>query len=364
MMRMSIPRWPSAIGAVQARLALQCVVSLLIAFAVMRLLPFPKPYWLALTALIVTANSFGETAAKSLERIIGTILGLLVGTLIWIAASRVPAAAVAIVVGCVFAIFYERGARYRTVLFWLSLLLSLLFHLADAPGSFYVARLADTLIGTVIAVLVTVVLLPVRTGDEVREQMAVLLDLAAGKLQRMASVLAQPGAHARDDRSTEVLNAVEKLSGLTAAEGLEALLLRHPRAEVRERTAAAERIGRCLLYADQLVPLLPGPETGVPAVLSTLAADIERVAQSVRHGSAAPRLGGEWDSTVQSRESATAAYRASRITLAQLQASLRLHEALAGMAEAVDQVAQSAPKAAMRSTRVVSSAFNANRSDL
>ena len=64
--------------------------------------------------------------------------------------------------------------------------------------SFYVARVADTLIGTAIAVLVTVVLLPVQTGDEVREEMAALLDLAAGKLQRMASVLALPGPHTRD----------------------------------------------------------------------------------------------------------------------------------------------------------------------
>ncbi len=157
------------------------MVSLLIAFVVMPLLPLPKPYWLALTALIVTANSFGETASKSLERIIGTVLGLLAGTLIWIAASHVPAVAVAIIVGWVFAIFYERAARYRIVLFWLSLLLSLLFHLADASDLFYVARLADTLIGTAIAVVVTVVLMPVRTGDAVREQVTALLDLAAGR---------------------------------------------------------------------------------------------------------------------------------------------------------------------------------------
>ena len=206
-------------------------------------------YWLALTALIVTANSFGETAAKSLERIIGTVLGLLAGTLIWIAASRVPALAAAVVVICVFAIFYERTARYRTVLFWLSLLLSLLFHLADAPDLFYVARLADTLIGAAIAVLVTVVLLPVRTGDEAREQMAALLDLAAGKLQRMASVLALPGPHTRDGGLGQLLDASEKLAGLTAAEGLEALLLRRPRAEVRGRMAYAADVGRCLLYS-------------------------------------------------------------------------------------------------------------------
>lgn len=342
---MRIPRWPAAIGAVQARLALQCVVSLLIAFVLMRLLPFPKPYWLALTALIVTANSFGETAAKSLERIIGTVLGLLAGTLVWLAASHVPAVALAVVVGCVFAIFYERTARYRTLLFWLSLLLSLLFHLADAPHAFYVARVADTLIGTAIAVLVTMVLLPVRTGVEAREQMAALLDLAAGKLRRMAFILARPGPHARDGQPRELLDAAETLAGLTAAEGLEALLLRHHRSEVRQQTAAAGQIARCLLYADQLMPLLPGAETAIPTELDALADDIGRFARSLGSRAAAPRLAGR-DRLARSRASMAAAYRAGRLTLTEFQASLRLYEALAILTEATDRAVQDAPETA------------------
>lgn len=256
-----------------------------------------------------------------------------------------PAVALVLVVGCVFAIFYERAARYRTVLFWLSLLLSLLFHLADAPHAFYVARVADTLIGTAVAVLVTMVLLPVRTGDAAHEQMAALLDLAAAKLRRMASILAQPGPHARDGQPRELLDAAETLAGLTAAEGLEALLLRHHRAEVRQQTAAAGQIARCLLYADQLTPLLPGAETAIPTELHALAEDIGRVARLVRSRAAAPRLAGR-DSLARSRESAVAAYRAGRITVTQFQASLRLHEALATLAEATDRAVQDAPETA------------------
>ncbi len=107
------------------------------------------------------------------------------------------------------------------------------------------------------------------------------------------------------------------------------MLLHHARAEVRLRTSAIAQIGRCLRYADQLVPLLPGAETAIPATLSTLAANIEHVAQSLRHGSAVPRLGGGRDGAVQFHDSVAAAYRAGRITLAQFQASLRLYEALA-----------------------------------
>ncbi len=340
--RIDLSRLPEAIRAVQARLALQCATSLLIAFVLMRLLPFPKPYWLVLTALIVTANSFGETAAKSLDRITGTVLGLLAGTLVWMAASGAPLPATGVIVVCVFAIFYERTARYRNLLFWLSLLLSLIFHLGDAPGSFYLARLADTLIGTAIAVLVTMVLLPVRTGDAVREQMATLLDLTAEKLQGMASVLTQPGPHHRDGRPGQLLDASEKIAALTGAEGLEALLLRRPRVEVRLRMDAAAAIGRCLLLLDELVPLLPGAEPGIPAALNTLAAAVRPLALSVRQGTAAPCLPGR-DDVAPAGEIAAAAYRADRITLIEFQASLRLHGTLASLADAVDRLALSAP---------------------
>lgn len=178
-----------------------------------------------------------------------------------------------------------------------------------------------------------------------------MLDLAARKLQRMASVLALPGPHPRDGRPGELLGAAEKLAGLTAAEGLEASLLRRPRAEVRRRVAAAAQIGRCLFYADQLVPLLPGAERAIPAALDALAADVGRVAQSVRRGAAAPRLAGQ-DRVARAQESETAEYRAGRITLTQFQASLRLHEVLADLAEATDRVAQSAPKASGKPSRV------------
>ena len=335
-----IARWRLPIGAVQARLALQCVVSLLIALVVMRLLPLPKPYWLVLTTLIVTANSLGETAAKSMERIVGTVGGLLVGTLVWFVSSSVPAVPVAIIVASVFAMYYERGARYRTVLFWLSLLLSLLFHLADAPGRFYVARLVDTLLGAAIAILVTTVLLPVRTGDQVPDLLAGLLDLTAAKLRQMAATLSQPGPHARDRSLQDLLDASDKLRAVAMAEGVEALLLRRPRIEMRQRQDAVGRITRCLLYADQLVPLLQDHDTEAGGLLRGLGDAVAEAAAAVRHGTPPPPLP---DRLAAFEARLTAAHRAGHAGLDQLQAGLRLGEAMSGLTQAVGSLAASAP---------------------
>ncbi|HET6183828.1 MAG TPA: FUSC family protein [Acetobacteraceae bacterium] len=340
-----LARWRAALGGTQSRLALQCVVSLAIACAVMWLLPFPKPYWLALTALIVTANSSGETAQKSLERIVGTVLGLIAGTLFWLATSAVPVLALAGLLGCVFAIYYERTARYRTMLFWITALLSLLFHLADAPRAFYVARLADTLIGAAIAVVVTMLLLPVRTGDAVRAQIVALLEDAARQLGDTAALLEAPGPHARPFRAAAAASLAETIAGLSPAEGIEALLLRHKLAEVRRRVIAAGRIGRCLLYIDQLVPLLPGVAAGVPAALRAAGAAVAGAAEAVRSGSA-PRPSASGDALARAQAAATEAYRAGHIAIDQFEAALRLDEALAVLAAAAVQVAATAPATA------------------
>ncbi|HJS87449.1 MAG TPA: hypothetical protein VJ779_18505, partial [Acetobacteraceae bacterium] len=224
--------------------------------------------------------------------------------------------------------------------FWLSLLLSLLFHLADASEAFYLARLVDTLLGAGIAILVTTVLLPVRTGDQVRDLLAGLLDLTAAKLRHMAEALSQPGAHARNRSLQDLLDASDKLRAVATAEGLEALLLRQPRTEVRQRQAALARITRCLLYADQLMPLMEGQDTEAGELLGALGAAIGEIAASVRHGTPPPIL-PERPAEFEARF--TAAYRAGRVSLAKLEANLRLVEALSGLAQAAGRLAASAP---------------------
>jgi uncharacterized membrane protein YccC len=312
---------------VQMRLALQCVTSLVLACVAGALLPFPRPYWLVLTGLIVTANSFGETAAKSLERIVGTVLGLLAGAAIWVVAQRVAIVPAVIVVLCIFALFYERTARYRTLLFWLSLLLSLLFHMADAPNVFYLARVVDTLAGAAIAVLVTVVLLPVRTGDAARAQMGSLLDGAATTLGQMADAVSAPGTPPRDGRPTALLLQAEQVAALSGAEGIEATLLRRPRLQTRERLSASRQIVRGLLYVQETLPLLSGAREHVAAPLHAVAADLGAAGQAIRQSaevpppSARPLLSAL-------RERAAAALRDGTLDMTQTQVILRLLEAL------------------------------------
>ncbi len=149
----------------------------------------------------------------------------------------------------------------------------------------------------------------------------------------------------RPFRAAAAASLAETIAGLSPAEGIEALLLRHKLAEVRRRVIAAGRIGRCLLYIDQLVPLLPGVAAGVPAALRAAGAAVAGAAEAVRSVSA-PRPSASGDALARAQAAATEAYRAGHIAIDQFEAALRLDEALAVLAAAAVQVAATAPATA------------------
>ncbi|MEO8714061.1 MAG: FUSC family protein [Acetobacteraceae bacterium] len=281
----SAPRAVSVIpDATSSRLALQAGVCMVLALALMHTLPFPKPYWLPLTTFILVSASFGESARKSLDRILGTGSGLIIGQLIWMAAAgRNDVLTLAIGVSLV-GLFSARNAAYRVLLFWLTVMLAVVLHMADAPLSFYAARLADTLLGTAIVLLVTGLLLPVRTDDVLRTRLATLLSLGAERLRDDAAALRTPGPHRRAGMLDEVAGSAQALHDLAAAETLENGLLRRPRGQPAQRQEAADRLVRVLIYVDQLLPVLSGSR-----VTEETLALVDEMAAATRDAS--PRIG-------------------------------------------------------------------------
>jgi uncharacterized membrane protein YccC len=246
--------WP---GRVELRLALQVSVTLALAIAISNLLGGPKPYWIPLTALIVACASFGESLLKSLERIFGTVAGLLAGQLAWIVSGQRPELMVGVIAVAVFCIFFNRAGPYRWVLFWSTLALSVLLHLAKAGEAFYLARLGDTLIGTVIALTVARLLLPLSTAETMRARRSEYLAAIAAQLWTLAAPLCEPGAERPasllDEAATASLSAMHQLAN---AEIVEAAMSRKDRLAVRRRLAAADRLARCLVALDSIRPLL------------------------------------------------------------------------------------------------------------
>ena len=273
---------PQPLEATAWRLAAQSALCMLLALLLMHVLPFPKPYWLPLTTFILVSASFGESARKSFDRILGTGAGLLTGQLVWMAAGGRTDVLTGVIGVSLVGMFSARNAPYRIMLFWLTVMLAMVLHLADAPLDFYAARLADTAIGIVLVLVITGFVLPVRTGEMARGRLRRLLTLAAARLRDIADALRAPGGHGVPGKLADLADSARALHDLAGAEELEDSLLRRPRGALAERQDAADRLIRVLIYLDQLVPILSGRRitAGTLAMLDAVVAAIQDI---VRH---------------------------------------------------------------------------------
>ncbi|HEX5326886.1 MAG TPA: FUSC family protein, partial [Acetobacteraceae bacterium] len=312
-------------GRAEFRLALQVSVSLALAIIASQMIAGPKPYWIPLTALIVSCASFGESLLKSLERALGTILGLLVGQLAWILLRDRPDSMIGVIAAAVFGMFFCRIGPYRWILFWLTLALSGLLHLADVGAAFYLARLRDTGTGAVIALVVCRVLLPMRTADAAQARRREYLDAIAGQLRNFAAALRGPSAAAPaalfNDTAARALAA---LHALADAEMVEAAVDRAVRLAVRRRLAAADRIARCLVSLQSILPML---RAAADPVAAGFVADVAEAASGRGPPTDAEAIGSRTQAMLATRAGASA-------QVEQLAAELRLFRLLSAISEA------------------------------
>ncbi|MGH7103181.1 MAG: FUSC family protein [Acetobacteraceae bacterium] len=246
----------ASLGRAEFSIALQAVVAVGIAVLAAELLPIRRPYWIPLTAVILTSTSFGETLRKSYERLLGTVVGLAVGELLWLLLAGRPTATMAVLLLAVAAIFVSRTGAYRWMLAWLTLALVVLLNEAGEASLLVDGRLVDTMIGVVIVLVVTRFLVPVRAKAVAETRERTLLGNVAAGLRDL-----QEGRRG-EERLDEIVAALGALRVISDAELLEAGLRRGVRARVADRLSAAERIVRAFLsFAALPRDFRPAPET-------------------------------------------------------------------------------------------------------
>ncbi len=344
------PKRRIVIAPFQFRLAAQAAICVAAAIAVSHLVPTPKPYWIPLTALLVTCNSFGESVQKALERSLGTIAGLLAGLVAWFLLRGQPPLLLGAIAVSVLGIFCSRAGPYRWMLFWISMALTLILHMADSAPALYFARLGNTLIGAAIALLVTRVVFPARTGGVARARVRDLIALVAGRLREMAAVLERARVESGGPAITETdpADAIAALHALADAEIVEAGLSGVARRRVARRLAAADRIARCLLSLDLLLPELSAAGVGAATV-----ALIRAIADAA--SGTTPAIDPAAFAT-REQELLAATGRSSAI-IEETRAELHLLRVLAGLAQSVETLRTTdalgdvtAPKPAMART--------------
>jgi len=177
------------------RHALRLALALLVGYAVLRMVHPMHGYWILLTTLLVCQPSYGATRLRLMQRMAGTVIGLVLG---WATLKLVPfgPAQMLLVVASGVAFFATRLRQYTTATAVITLFVVLCFNQVGSGYDVMWPRLLDTLIGTAIAALAMRFVLPDWQGRRFDD---VLADMVRSDARYLEQIIRQYGSGRRDD---------------------------------------------------------------------------------------------------------------------------------------------------------------------
>ena len=191
------------------RHALRLAIALAAGYGLLHWIHPAQGYWILLTTLFVCQPNYGATRLKLLQRIGGTVLGLLLG---WALFDLLPdpraQALFAVVAGVAF--FALRSSRYTLATAAITLLVLFCFNQVGDGYGLFIPRLVDTLLGSLIAGLAVFLILPDWQGRRLNHLLAstlscnsrylqqIIQQYASGKRDDLAYRLARRNAHNAD----------------------------------------------------------------------------------------------------------------------------------------------------------------------
>ena len=185
------------------RHAVRMAVCLSATLALSRLLKLPHGYWLPMTAAIVLRADFAATFNFGLLRVLGTVLGLVLTTVLLYITPDQPWAHLALMAVLCMAFRYLAGAHYGIAVATLTgTVVILLSFEGVAPGAAVLDRVINTALGCGIALLAYVVW-PTWERGRARAALATMLEAYADYLR----VLLNPSTTARSDTRTAARTA-------------------------------------------------------------------------------------------------------------------------------------------------------------
>ena len=185
-----------------SRQAIQVAVAGALAILAGRELSSTRYYWAVIAAFIMFTGTGtrAETFVKGSNRVLGTLVGLLVS--IWAAnlTAGHTSLVLLVIVASMFCGFYLVRLSYAYMIFFVTIMVGQLYSvLHEFSDGLLVLRLEETAIGAAIGFAVALVVLPLSTRDTVRSARdALLRDLS--RLLRAAAVRLD-GSPAADDES-------------------------------------------------------------------------------------------------------------------------------------------------------------------
>jgi uncharacterized membrane protein YgaE (UPF0421/DUF939 family) len=188
-------------------------------------------YWAVLTCWVVFINtsSTGEILVKGYRRLIGTVVGVVAGLGLASLVGGDTWLAFALVIICVFGMFFTAPLSYTLMSFFVTMMLGLLYTLLHTfSPAVLVLRIEETALGVTCGLIAAVLVLPVHTQDRTDAQLREVL-------QQLREVLAQAVAQLSGAPAGDLLDKARDLD--IALDCLNRTLkpLTHPNSPLRAR---------------------------------------------------------------------------------------------------------------------------------
>ena len=191
------------------RHALRMTIALVAGYAVLHAIHPEQGYWVLLTTVFVCQPNYGATRIKLVQRVGGTVLGLVAGWALFdLFPSQQVQALFAVVAGVLF--FATRSTRYTLATAAITLMVLFCFNqVGDGYGLIW-PRLFDTLLGSLIAAAAVFLILPDWQGRRLNQVVAntlscnsdylrqIMRQYDSGKRDDLAYRLARRNAHNAD----------------------------------------------------------------------------------------------------------------------------------------------------------------------
>ncbi len=261
------------------------------AFAISTLLHLPQGYWSVFTAVIVVQTSIGGTLTAGIERLLGTIVGGLVGVVGAYLKAKTVLEEGLVLSGAVALLAFAAAVRPSLRVAPITAAIVLVGGSTGRMDPLLAAgwRVVEILLGSFIGLSATLFVFPARARRAVAERAARTMDLMADLLElyghRLEGRERQDEIHRSQQASRKALAQVEQAAAEAAREsrsGLSSLAIPEGlvRSLLRVRSDAV-MVGRALGQ--------PLPEAAAEALQPTATALLTAMARALRDGGGALR---------------------------------------------------------------------------
>jgi uncharacterized membrane protein YccC len=146
-------------------------------------------YWAVIAAFVtfMGANSSGEQVRKGFFRVAGTVVGILIGSLLVNVVGHNPYGSIAVILASLFFGIYLLRVNYAFMVVGITIMVSQLYQqLGEFSNSLLLLRLGETAVGAAFAMIVALTVLPLRTRRVLHVSMRDLVQ-SVGQLVEHAS---------------------------------------------------------------------------------------------------------------------------------------------------------------------------------